>query len=171
ALGLVKCFPSSQELDRVIEDGFPVEAVNYLGEHPVPGPLFNEYFWGGYIIHTLVARQRVFIDGRADVYEHGGIHSDYLRIIGLDRDTLWLLRKYGIASCLIRRATPLATLLGALPEWKQVYADDVSVVFTRLEDQGDGSRKAARSTPSVNEQHQGAAWLLARSTPAASFAF
>ena len=146
ALGLVKCFPSSQELDRVIEDGFPVEAVNYLGEHPVPGPLFNEYFWGGYIIHTLGARQRVFIDGRADVYEHGGVHSDYLRIIDLDQQALWLLRKYGIRACLIRRGTPLATLIGALPDWKQVYADDVSVIFVLPDGQRQARGAAVGST-------------------------
>ena len=129
SMGIVKFFPSSQELDQVIRNGFPVGAVNYLREHPAPGPVFNEYFWGGYIIHTLGARQRVFIDGRADVYENGGVHSDYLRIIDLDQQALRLLRKYGIRACLIRRGTPLATLIGALPDWRQVYADDVSVIF------------------------------------------
>jgi hypothetical protein len=63
------------------------------------------------------------------VYENGGVHSDYLRIIDLDQQALRLLRKYGIRACLIRRGTPLATLIGALPDWRQVYADDVSVIF------------------------------------------
>jgi hypothetical protein len=150
SLGIVKFFPGSQELDQVIGNGFPVGAVNYLREHPAPGPVFNEYFWGGYIIHTLGARQRVFIDGRADVYEHGGVHSDYLRIIDLDQQALWLLRKYGIRACLIRRGTPLATLIGALPDWEQVYADHTSLLFFRRTNRPQGQDLAVGTEAAWN---------------------
>ena len=131
AFGIVKLFPSNRELDEVMADSFPRGAVAHLRQHPAPGPLFNEYFWGGYLIHSLDARQKVFIDGRADVYEDGGVHSDYLRVIDLDRQALSLLRKYGIEACLIRRGAPLATLLTAVPEWQLVYGDDISVLFFR----------------------------------------
>ena len=50
---------------------FPVRAVEYLRQHPLPGPMYNTYGYGGYLIWSL-PEHKVFIDGRADVYERGG---------------------------------------------------------------------------------------------------
>lgn len=124
-------FPSEGELKEVIAKTYPQEAVEYLREHPTHGPTFNEYGWGGYLIWSLSPNHKVFIDGRADIYEYGGVLGDYLRISSLDRDTLTLLRKYGVVACLVEREAPLSTLLAALPEWEQSYADDLSALFVR----------------------------------------
>lgn len=127
--GVVKFFPSAQAVEQVVDQSYPQNAVAFLRDHPVPGPMLNEYGWGGYLIWSVHPVHKVFIDGRADIYEYGGVLSDYLSIVRLEPDTLRLLRKYRIQSCLVRRDDPLSTLLTALPDWQRVYADDISVIF------------------------------------------
>ncbi len=93
--------------------------------------MLNEYGWGGYLLRTFGPEQKVFVDGRETLYEYGGVLSDYFQIMGLSRDTLSLLRKYNLQACLIRSDAPLATFLGAQPDWQVVYADQVSTVVIR----------------------------------------
>lgn len=143
AVGLVVFFPSNRKLERLAEERYPLKAVEYLRSHPVRGPMLNEYGWGGYMIWALSPKHKVFIDGRADIYEYAGVLTDYLSIVRLEPRTLALLRAYRIESCLIPRKAPLGTLLAALPDWEQVYADDVSVLFVRKQTPEAGS--AARN--------------------------
>jgi hypothetical protein len=93
--------------------------------------LLNELDWGGYLLYGLGPEQRVFIDGRVDIYEYTGVFADYLRIMNLDQSTPWLLRKYNTQSCLISTGAPLATFLEASPEWQKIHSDRVSVLFAR----------------------------------------
>ncbi len=127
--GLVAFFPSNHELQRIAGQRYPRDAVAYLRTHPVAGPMLNEYGWGGYLIWALGPTHKVFIDGRADIYEYGGVLEDYLHIVRLDPNALPLLRKYGIEACLIARKAPLATLLASQPDWERVYADEVAAVY------------------------------------------
>lgn len=129
AAGLVAFFPSQRALESVVAQNYPQKAVGYLRQHPVGGPMLNEYGWGGYLIWSLSPNHRVFIDGRADIYEYGGVLSDYMSITHLKPDTLPLLRKHGVEACLIQSEAPLGTLLAAMPDWEQVYRDELSVIY------------------------------------------
>jgi hypothetical protein len=131
AVGIVARFPSRGELRDLTARRYPQQAVGYIRQHPVPGRMFNEYGWGGYLIWSLSPERKVFIDGRADIYEEAGVLSDYLSISWLDPQTLFLLRKYGIEACLVRHDAPLGTFLAALPDWERVYADKVSALYVR----------------------------------------
>jgi hypothetical protein len=130
AAGIVAFFPSTAGLQRVIDHNQPRRAVDYLRGHPVPGPMFNDQFWGGYLIWAF-AGHPVFIDGRCDAYEPSGVFLDYIKIMRLDPDALALLAKYGVRSCLIERSAPLCTLLNSRPEWQRVYQDDLSVLYVK----------------------------------------
>jgi len=130
-VSLARFFPGRAELGRVVAKDYPVGAVEYLRQHPQPTRMFNEYGYGGYLIWQLGPERKVFIDGRADLYEYSGVLTDYLRIANLDRDALSLLNKYSVQSCLVDRASPLATLLSVSPGWKQVYSDSLSAIFVR----------------------------------------
>jgi len=130
-VGMVAFFPTPGAVASVVERNYPVRAMEYLRAHPVEGPLLNEYGWGGYIIWATGGTHKVFIDGRADIYEYSGVLPDYMDITLLKPNALDLMRKYGIRACLLQHDAPLATVLGALPEWERVYADDVSVLFVR----------------------------------------
>jgi hypothetical protein len=115
---------------------FPVEAVTYLDAHDVPGPAFNNYTFGGY----LVSRERkTFIDGRADVFERSGVLADYLNIIELKPGALTILDRYRVQSCLLLKDEPLAIVLGSLPQWKRVYSDRTAALFVRQAEHGEGT--------------------------------
>ena len=127
--GLVLFFPSSQALHRAMTSNYPEQAVSYLRSHDIPERLLNEYGWGGYLIWSRGGEQKVFIDGRADIYDYGGVLSDYMSMTHLEPSTRFLLQKYNIQACLLRRDAPLATFLAALPDWETKYEDGVSVLF------------------------------------------
>ena len=93
--------------------------------------MLNAYGYGGYLIYVLDGRNKVFIDGRADVYERASVLPDYWSIRWVAPNTLFLLRAYNVQSCLIARDEPLATLLAASSGWERVYADELSVLFVR----------------------------------------
>jgi hypothetical protein len=128
---IVHYFPSSKDLQARVARAFPVSAVAYLQQHPVPGPMFNNYGFGGYLVWSRGPKYKVFIDGRGDVYERGGVLSDYMHISYLEPGALAVLRGYGVRSCLLEPDAALATALSASAEWKRVYIDGVSALFVR----------------------------------------
>lgn len=127
---MARFFPTETDLKATVAKHFPMGAIQYLRSHDIPGPMYNTYGSGGYLIWALPER-KVFIDGRGDLYEIGGAFSDYLQVANLKPAAFAVLRSYRIQSCLLDRNEPLATVLGALPDWRQVYADDVAALFVR----------------------------------------
>jgi hypothetical protein len=131
AVGLVIFFPSRRALDRRVETEYPRLALQYLATHPLNGKWFNEYGWGGYLIWTGSPRSMVFIDGRADIYEYGGVLADYTRIARLEPGALQLLRRYGVTACLVRQDAPLATALSGMPGWERIYQDHLAAIYVQ----------------------------------------
>jgi hypothetical protein len=131
AAAIVVFFPSPARLQRLIDRNQPRRAVDYLRAHPVPGPMFNDDFWGGYLIWAFAGNRKVFIDGRSDAYEPSGVLADYIRIIQPAPEAMSLLDKYGVRSCLVERSGSLSALLDAQPNWGRVYQDDLCVLFVR----------------------------------------
>ena len=68
AVAWVRYFPSRADLEQKVAANYPVEAVRYLRQHPLSGPMLNSYGFGGYLVWAKVPRQGVFIDGRGDLY-------------------------------------------------------------------------------------------------------
>lgn len=131
AIVFVNFFPTRLELDQRVEKEYPQAALQYLRDHPVRGRMLNEYGWGGYFIWGALQRNMIFIDGRADIYEYGGVLSDYLSIMRMEPNTFQLLKKYDVKACLIRWDAPLGTALGAMPGWERVYQDNVAALYVR----------------------------------------
>lgn len=130
-IGMIYYFPSRNDLQKKVADQFPVGAVEYLNEHPTPGPMFNTYGFGGYLVWSRWPEHKVFIDGRSELYERGGVLNDYVQVLTVKPAALAILRSYRIQSCLLDRRESFATMLGALPDWQQVYSDNRSVLFVR----------------------------------------
>jgi hypothetical protein len=127
--GIIHYFPSNAQLEQRVAAQFPVRAVQYLQAHSVPGPMYNNYGFGGYLVWSRGPEQKVFIDGRGDVYERGGVLNDYLHVARLQPGALEVLRGYGVRSCLVDRDEPLATALSISPNWKRVYVDNMSALY------------------------------------------
>jgi len=130
-MGIMFLFPSRRALGKQSDSEYPRSAVQYLAAHPVRGTLFNDYGWGGYLIWAVPQPSRVFIDGRADVYEYGGVLADYMSIIRLEPNTMQLLKKYDIQACLIPRNAALGTALSTAGGWARVYEDPLAAVYVK----------------------------------------
>lgn len=133
AVGVIKFFPSSHKIKGRLEEEVPVKAASYFRDHAQTARIFSTVDWGSYLIFALHPEQKVFIDGRLDIYEPNGVLADYLLISWTSPNTFFLLKKYGINFCLIPRSWRLATLLAASPDWKEVYHDRLSVIFARTQ--------------------------------------
>jgi len=131
SLGLAfAAFPSQDALVWQVIRGNPVEAVDFIRRSHLNGRMLNEYVYGGYLSWAL-PEQKVFIDGRADVYAWTGVFEDYGRWATLRDDPNRLLDKYGIDWCLLSRSAPLARVMRYLPGWSERYSDSQSAIFTR----------------------------------------
>ena len=92
--------------------------------------MLNDYGFGGYLIWAL-PENKVFIDGRADIFDWAGVMSEFGRWATLQDDPVQLLDKYRIRFCLLSKNAPMGRLLPYLPGWRKAYSDDVATVFVR----------------------------------------
>ncbi len=133
----------------VDERRLPVSAVDFLAAERPPGNLLNAHPFGGYAIWRLHPRQRVFIDGRDDIF------ADLRRRLGRaavdSRRWSALLDEHRIGHTLLQYIERLEELrqmdpAGGPPrvvlrpyavnhfpprEWALVYFDDVAMVHVR----------------------------------------
>jgi hypothetical protein len=123
-------FPNPASLEAQVEDQSPFKAVKFLEANNIPGPMLNEYSFGGYLIWAA-PQYPVMIDGRTDVYEWSGFLGEFGKWASLKDDPHLLLDKYKVNFCLLNRESPMANVLPLLQGWKQIYSDNNSVIFAR----------------------------------------
>ena len=109
--------------------------------------MFNAYNFGGYLVWATAPEHKVFIDGRGELFEPGGVFADYMHITLLKPGALSVLRAYGVQACLLDREQPLSTVLAALPDWQRVYSDQESVLYVRRGGSEAAAVTATRSAP------------------------
>ena len=118
---------SSRGLDRAISSQFPVDAANFLRRQPVPGPLYNNFDWGGFLIWYM-PQYPVAIDGRNDLYGDE-LDERFYKIESADpsykKDPC--LNQAGVV--LLNKDIPLAGMLAQDPHFRLVYKDDLAVIF------------------------------------------
>jgi hypothetical protein len=127
---LLFAFPGRANLEKQVRDSNPVKALEFIKRAGLSGPMLNEYAYGGYLIWASPER-KVFIDGRADLYEPAGVLVEYGNWSNLSADPQALLDKYRVRFCVLGHDTPMTRVLGLLPGWKSVHSDKISSVFTR----------------------------------------
>ena len=127
-VALIKHFVSNQTVYEAKK--YPQAAVDFLDDKKLPGPIYNWYDWGGYLIRRLHGQYPVYIDGRADVY---GDTFMYEAFNTHDGGNGWdeSLNRFSIRTVLIAPDVPLASLLRRNEQWQKVYEDDQAVIFTR----------------------------------------
>jgi hypothetical protein len=125
---------TARENEKAQAESLPVGAVEYLREANLPGPMFNNYNWGGYIIWEL-PQYPVFVDGRTDLYGDA-LLREYWAVLFANEGWQDVFEAYDFRLVFIERAAPLADALREEPGWEQVYQDDMAVIFTRLVDEG-----------------------------------
>jgi hypothetical protein len=108
----------------------PITAFAHVPQTLAAQPVFNDYFFGGYLIFM---HARPFIDGRADMYGSAFLR-EYVAITRPDKAALEsTFRKYKIRWTMLAPANPAVALLDALPNWCRYYADDFAIIHTGCE--------------------------------------
>ena len=113
------------------QDSLPYGAVEFIRQHQPPGPMFNSYNWGGYFIFKLWPDYPVYIDGRTDLYDDAFIRR-YLGVMLADDDWAQALTDDGIQLVVIEQNSVLAKFLRQNLDWRELYRDDMAVIFGRL---------------------------------------
>ncbi len=123
---------TNQRLEQVVEQQFPVKAANFIIEHRLPGPLFNNFDWGGYLIWHL-RELPVSIDNRGNVHGDERIARSLATWSGAagwsdDPDLTNARLVVGDAG------RPLISLLRLDLRFQLVYEDSTAMVFVRAGD-------------------------------------
>jgi hypothetical protein len=106
---------------------FPVDAVARARTERLQGTLFNNFIWGGYLLHAW-PEEKVFIDGGTDHYGDD-LFDEYVRVWNLDPGWREVLRRRGINTALVPPGSRLAHELVDDLGWKVWYCDSTAVIL------------------------------------------
>jgi hypothetical protein len=118
------------KLQTAVREKFPVAAVDYVKKNHLPGPLFNHFDWGGFLIWSL-PEIPVSMDGRTGLYGDRRIERSletWNGAPGWEADPDLRRAKLVIAD----RERALTRLLRTQPAFKVVFEDGTAVVFVRV---------------------------------------
>ena len=116
-------------LEAAVAKKYPVAAVSAVKERGYPGPLYNTFDWGGFLIWQL-PEHRVSMDGRTNVHGDERLRRSirtWTGHVGWDSDEE--LRSARLVIGPVDAA--LTQLLRRDRRYELVYNDDVAMVFTR----------------------------------------
>jgi len=118
-----------QTLLAKVSGKFPVRAADYVRQHNLPEPLFNNYDWGSFLTWYL-PEYPVAIDNRTDAYGED-LTLAYFKLttgqVPLQQDAA-LNRA---ATILLEADSEMGKALATLPGYRQVYLDDQAMVLVR----------------------------------------
>jgi hypothetical protein len=121
--------PSSAKLHAAEPQYFPVAALPELEHCCTQGHLLNAYEWGGFLIWN--ARDiPVFLDSRADIFDHHGVLADFVRATSM-QDSLAILDQYHVDYVLLPPASSLIYLLKHTSGWRVQFEDSTSALLVR----------------------------------------
>lgn len=109
---------------------FPVEAVNWLQEHPQKGEMFNSFTWGGYLLYRLWPEKQVFIDGQTDFYGEA-LSREYTQVMNAAEGWQSILENYHVEWAILPSKDSIVLALKSDTEWESVYSDATAVILRR----------------------------------------
>jgi len=125
--------PPQDSLQARVRQTFPVKACDFIRDHGLPQPLFNEYSWGSFLTWYL-PEYPVAIDSRLELYGDEITEGYFKAIAGGERldaypalgnaQTLLLPKQSGMVKA-------LTTLPALTSQYRLVYSDDLAAVFAR----------------------------------------
>jgi hypothetical protein len=120
-------FAMSKSLSqRLVVDGYPVNAMRFMVSHGYIDRVFNNFNWGGFI-DWQYPQVRAFIDGRMNGWKTEGgryIFDDFIQI-GRGRCELINQYKPGIALLVSK------SINSCFGSWQVVYRDETAVVLKK----------------------------------------
>jgi len=128
SVGLVRIGSTMSDQDTIEAKEFPKSAVQFIREHHITGSIYNLYEWGGYITWHLFPSCRANVDGRADIYGDQFM-TDYMNSYFGGKGWKEPIDRSGAQTALVSPNAPVANLLREQQNWKNVFEDDIAVVF------------------------------------------
>jgi hypothetical protein len=122
---------------------FPVQAVNSLIQRGNREPIFSLDSWGGYLIYRLYPDVKVLVDDRHDFYGEPFLR-DYLKVLHVEPGWDTVLDNLHVNLVLMPTKSKLAQALRGSPTWRLTYEDDTAVVFQRVVEVNQESKKNNR---------------------------
>lgn len=116
-----------------IQTLIPEDAVSFIEDNHIKGRFFNSYNYGGYLIYRLFPKQKVFIDGRADMYGDEFVEK-YIEIIGGGADWEENFDAYDINYIICENNAPLRQLVLTRGDFKLVFEDKYHSVLLKDND-------------------------------------
>jgi hypothetical protein len=125
--------PSNPTSMKLVSRAFPVKACDFIRANQLPGPLFNTYYWGGFLTWYL-PEYPVSIDSRVNLYGDE-ITARYFKVSNgterLETDP----RFAGAHTLLLERNSGMLKALTTIPvlrdQFRVAYQDDVATVLVR----------------------------------------
>jgi hypothetical protein len=128
ALGFPALHINNTQLSAKLADTMPVAAVAEIEAKQTPGPLFNDFNWGGYLVWAL--RMPVAIDGRGSMYGDKAIDRS---VATWNAEPDWRsdpeLASSGAVIGPVK--APLTQVLRLDPSWRLAYEDKLAAIFVR----------------------------------------
>lgn len=116
--------------EMIVDAALPVKAASFIADKGIKGRMFNEYGEGGYLIYRLYPAQRVFVDGRADLYGNDFL-NEYFEIVNGRAEWKRKFEARHIDYAVLPKEVPLRQLLLADGGYKLVYDDERHSVLVR----------------------------------------
>ena len=119
--------------------GTPVEAIDWLSVHEtLPGEIWSDIHFASYQIYALPSRP-VWIDTRIQVVYPLTLFDEYTAISTASSTWQELLNKYDINLLLLAPASQprLVTALQKNHQWCSIYADNISQIYVRVQENTD----------------------------------
>ncbi len=123
--------PYSKEIKSCVQErSYPIQAVEFIKENKLPGPMFNSLLWGSYLIYMLYPEYKVAFDGRTQVYGDK-LLQEYCDVQNINPGWQDVLEKYKVNFILWRREKPLTQILIKDTNWELIYQDEWAVIFIK----------------------------------------
>ncbi len=108
----------------------PINATEFIIESGVKGNVFNVYHYGGYLIYRLYPQQKVFIDGRGDMYGDKFI-LEYIKMQSGLPGWRESFEKYKIDYVITSNNSVLVELLQTKSNFILVFKDEINSVLVK----------------------------------------
>lgn len=123
-------FKLSDRANQFDEKIFPVAALDWVGENPQSGEVFNYFPWGGYLLYREWPSRKVFIDGQTDFYGES-LTRQYELVLSVAEGWEEVLDTYEVKWILWPVESRLTDVLRSDPRWRLIYEDETAVIFRR----------------------------------------
>lgn len=127
----LRYYPVKSFFGESFEEHYPRKEVEFIKKTGIPGPIFNDYLTGSYLLWSLYPDYKVFIDTRQSPYFNYAWNDMQILKKEIQRTKPEsFISKYPFKTAIINLKEPKILLwLLRSPGWKLAYFDNVAAVL------------------------------------------